>query len=222
MSGFGYKELSSYYINDIKSGNNMEMGEVIKVTVYCNFEFQSFPFDEQECDLSLYDEINDMKFTILEEKYLLHYRGNLTHYDGKEWTILPYQHGIPYVIKMKSLGPANLTFDGIYEPQSILTIRFSLKRNSFGLLIGSFYLPTGLFAFLSMGSYIIDPEIVSTQYILHNHISNLKSKHSLIRGVLMQSCSAGAKKFTNYIFCHPQFSGVIQNIENCCGIRAKF
>ena len=34
--------------------------------------------------------------------------------------------------------------------------------------------------------------------------------------------SAGAKKFTNYVFCHPQFSGVIQNIENCCAIRAKF
>ena len=144
MSGFGYKELSSYYINDINSGNNMEMGEVIKVTVYCNFDFQTFPFDEQECDLSLYDEINA-----------------LTHYDGKEWTTLPYQHGIPYMIRMKSMGTANLTFDGVYEPQSILTIRFSLKRNSFGLLIGSFYLPTGLFAFLSIGSYIIDPEIVS-------------------------------------------------------------
>ena len=54
MSGFGYKELSSYYINDINSGNNMEMGEVIKVTVYCNFDFQTFPFDEQECDFCLY------------------------------------------------------------------------------------------------------------------------------------------------------------------------
>ena len=47
-------------------------------------------------------------------------------------------------------------------------------------------------------------------------------RHSLIRGVLIQSCIAGAKKFTNYVFCHPQFSGVIQNIENCCAIRAKF
>ena len=46
--------------------------------------------------------------------------------------------------------------------------------------------------------------------------------HSLIRGVLIQSCSAGAKNFTNYVFCHPQFSGAIQNIENCCPIRAKF
>ena len=43
----------------------------------------------------------------------------------------------------------------------------------------------------------------------------------MIRGVLIQSCLTGAKNFTNYVFCHPQFSGVIQNIENCCAIRAK-
>ena len=39
-------------------------------------------------------------------------------------------------------------------------------------------------------------------------------RHSLIRGFFIQSCSAGAKNFTNYLFCHPQFSGIIQNIEN--------
>ena len=50
----------------------------------------------------------------------------------------------------------------------------------------------------------------------------ISSFHSLIRGVLIQSCSAGAKNFTNYVFCHPQFSGVIQNIENHCAIKAKF
>ena len=46
--------------------------------------------------------------------------------------------------------------------------------------------------------------------------------HSLIKGVLIQSCPAGAKNFINYVFCHPQFSGVIQNIENHCSIKAKF
>ena len=45
---------------------------------------------------------------------------------------------------------------------------------------------------------------------------------SLIRGVLIQSCSARAKKFTNYVFCHPQFSGVIQIIENHCAIKEFF
>ena len=40
--------------------------------------------------------------------------------------------------------------------------------------------------------------------------------HRVIIGFLIQSCSPGANNFTNYVFCHPQFSGVIQNIENCC------
>ena len=49
-----------------------------------------------------------------------------------------------------------------------------------------------------------------------------KVLHSLIRGVLIQSCSAGAKNSTNYVFCHPQFSGVIQNIENRVAILTLF
>ena len=47
--------------------------------------------------------------------------------------------------------------------------------------------------------------------------------HSLIRGVLIQSCPAGAKNFTNYVFCHSsQFTGIIQNIENHCAILTLF
>ena len=39
-----------------------------------------------------------------------------------------------------------------------------------------------------------------------------QGNHSLIRGFLTQSCSAGAKNFTKWVFYHVQFSGVIQNI----------
>ena len=45
--------------------------------------------------------------------------------------------------------------------------------------------------------------------------------HSLIRGVLIQSCSAEAKNFTNYVFCHVQFNSPGQNSKNHCGIKAK-
>ena len=53
-------------------------------------------------------------------------------------------------------------------------------------------------------------------------VDNSKIVHSLIRGVIMQCCYAGDKNFTNYVFCYPQFSGVIQNIENCCAIKQNF
>ena len=46
--------------------------------------------------------------------------------------------------------------------------------------------------------------------------------HSLIRGVLRQSCSTGAKNFTKCVFYHVQFSGVIQNIAYHRAIKTKF
>ena len=41
--------------------------------------------------------------------------------------------------------------------------------------------------------------------------------YSLIRGALIQSCYLPELKithFTNFVCCHPQFSSIIQNIEN--------
>ena len=48
------------------------------------------------------------------------------------------------------------------------------------------------------------------------------TNHSLIRGVLIQSCSSGAKNFTKCVFYHVQFSGVIQNIAYHRAIKTKF
>ena len=64
--------------------------------------------------------------------------------------------------------------------------------------------------------------LISAFKLMSTNPEILRSDHRLIRGVLIQNCSAGAKTFTNYVFCHVQFSGVIQNIENRCAIRAKF
>ena len=51
---------------------------------------------------------------------------------------------------------------------------------------------------------------------------NTGIRHSLIRGVLIQSCSAGAKIFTNYVFCHVQFNSPGQSSKNYCANKAKF
>ena len=63
---------------------------------------------------------------------------------------------------------------------------------------------------VALGSMIAGHLLVSANQV--------QKSHSLIRWFLIQSCSAGAKKFTNYLFCYPQFSSVIQNIENRCAI----
>ena len=46
--------------------------------------------------------------------------------------------------------------------------------------------------------------------------------HSMIRGILTQSCSTGAKNFSKCVFYHVQVSGVIQNIADHRAIKTKF
>ena len=163
VAGIGYDKLNQYYIyND--DNLNLEMHEAIRITVYCDFDFSSFPFDDQECDLSLYDPVTDLTRIIINETK--HLCNNGICKQGNEWLMLQYQHKIPYSIRMKNIGSRDHTFgdSDIYGESwsvSVSSIRFSLQRNSLDLLIGGFYLPTGIFAILSMGSYIINPEMVS-------------------------------------------------------------
>ena len=148
------------------------MNELIKITVYCNFNYEYFPFDNQECDLSMYDPINDATYVILNEIYSLCYKGMCKTFEEDEWLSLPQQHGLPYTFRLKNMGSNNSSLgndDNYYNfPWSVSTIRVFLHRNSLGLLIGSFYLPTGMFGFLSIGSYIINPDMVNSQSKKHN------------------------------------------------------
>ena len=155
MRGFGYKEHREYYLNP---GNQSAtplilMNEFLEVTVHCKYELTSFPFDYQECDFSLWDQRSDVEILILNEMKVLAYKSKLNV------TNLPQQYGLPYKISMKSVGVGNVTWNS-YE-YSTSTLRFSMQRNSIDLLLGSFYIPTGLFGFLSMASYIMNPDTVN-------------------------------------------------------------
>ena len=177
LAGFGYEKLNQYFIYDSNftgDNNNLEMDEILKVTVYCDFDFQSFPFDDQECDFSLYDPVNDASWVVFDEIHYMCYKNKhcFNEDEDRRWMNLPDQHSIPYQIRMRGMPTLNWTMtNSSYsnDPYSYSTVRFSFQRNSFELLIGSFYIPTGLFALLSTGSFIINPETVSA-YTTYNNI----------------------------------------------------
>ena len=56
-------------------------------------------------------------------------------------------------------------------------IRIHLKRDRLGLLLGSFYIPTGIFAVLAMASYVINPDAVSHFNIIHYYMDSFLSKN---------------------------------------------
>ena len=98
---------------------------------------------------------------------------------------------------------------------SIFNLAILTEVTRYSLIKGGF-----LFLHFEPSASLCSELLSSMNYSKKMEKTELKFKED--RGVLIQSCSARAKNFTNYVFCHPQFSGVIQNIENCCAIRAKF
>ena len=175
---------------------NLEMGEMMKVTVYCDFDFSSFPFDQQECNISL-RERHLTSDIIFNENITLFCKGQMCKKPENGSIKLPDQHEISYKINMKLMGVKNISFYGDTKSYySYSTIKFSLERNTFGLLIGSFYLPTGLFGFLSLGSYIINPDIV--RYELEILPSNYQIR--LYNWYILLTGSRKTRTFDNTVF----------------------
>ena len=57
-----------------------------------------------------------------------------------------------------NINPTTVIKDGRISSAGIM---IHLKRDGLGLLMGSFYAPTGIFAILAMTSYVINPDAVS-------------------------------------------------------------
>ena len=49
QSNYGARKTKYYWIGH---PHQFEYREILKVTPYCNFKFEDFPFDEHECDLN--------------------------------------------------------------------------------------------------------------------------------------------------------------------------
>ena len=64
----------------------------------------------------------------------------------------------PFQFNLESLPAFEKTYDDVYSYTGML---LKIKRTSLGQLLSGFYYPTGAFAFLSMISYLINPDVVS-------------------------------------------------------------
>ena len=61
-----------------------------------------------------------------------------------------------FIIRI-SINPISVIKDGRLSCAGIM---IHLKRDGLGLLLGSFYIPTGIFAALAMTSYVVNPDAV--------------------------------------------------------------
>ena len=142
----------------ISSKYNRVNKEIFQLAFSCNFDFAEFPFDTQECPL----EYGDGKFT----QFAMRFNrtgavfGNQTTGSGDDPIIL---NNLPFPFEFQLVSLPTFEFmDRNMIPYSYTGIVLKTRRKSPGqLLIGYFY-PTAAFALLSMISFLIKPDVVSS------------------------------------------------------------
>ena len=151
--GLGYVDSREYTAYD---KHTFYMGEEVEITFACNFDFQNFPFDDHTCDLTYYDKLADVSKIILNSTDYVDYWGNSIESSQNKSRLNITNTTTPYIISVE-INPNQTVFKSV----SGAGIKINIQRGSIGLLLGSFYVPTGIFAILSMTSYVINPDIVS-------------------------------------------------------------
>ena len=146
--GFGYKQYSFFQYN--KNYNAFLKSEQLVMKIPCSFNFHAYPFDKHQCNLSMYELRYQEAVNITITKL----------YDGGEIvnptvrnTIMLNSLQLPFEV-LASIGSSE-------NYPHIGMISLTIEKHSVELLMGPFYIPTGIFAALSVGSYIISPEVVS-------------------------------------------------------------
>ena len=132
--------------------------EAFQIKLSCpSFHFQSFPFDTHKCCLEYGNAMVDTSKVLLKVANIIY--GDVK---TKEGSINVKDLTFPFDMKIES-QPAFIRVNKLIgRNHSYTGMCFKMRRNSYGQLFGGFYIPTLSFAVLSLVSYLIQPDIVST------------------------------------------------------------
>lgn len=136
----------------------LEFTRSARVTVTCDFDFSSYPFDSHTCDVIMGDADYGLK-QLLYNKAVVYHRG--TGSDKQEWIHLD-KMSKGFQIKVTALDPLirSEKSTGNEEQFSYTGLRLKLARSSWTLAT-SYYGPTVIFVILSWLSFVIPTEQVA-------------------------------------------------------------
>ena len=148
---------------------------MIKLTVYCSFNFESFPFDSHQCDTTFFA-IDNLFDTLQIESPEVGFESKLVKY-GQGLIQLP-QSRLPFDIFLESLETFVLSINGFNHSSAGMRLHF--VRNDFGQIFGGYYVPTKIFVLLSQTSYSIDIDLVINTYFQLIFVQNKNKVQNIL------------------------------------------
>ena len=147
---------------------NRLAGELFQLTFSCHFDFSEFPFDYHECPIEYGDNVfsqAQMRFNITQAVF-----GNVSTKSGGDSIILD---GLPFPFEFRLMILPAFELRNIYNvTYSYTGIVLKMRRKSPGQLLCGYFYPTTAFALLSMISFLIKPDIVSS-FLFEHEFSKL-------------------------------------------------
>jgi len=137
---------------------------MLKIEFNCEMNLEDFPFDTHECDFDFAESENEAGTEITMLPITVMHKNKVSK--NLESTITITNSHLPYGIE---ITPKE-SFETINIDIAICTTGVTMKftRKSLGLLLGGFYGPTAAFSILSMISFFISPDAVSSYVIQIN------------------------------------------------------
>ena len=133
----------------------LEYQERLKITVYCSFHFENYPFDFHKCELNLGSSSLSTSLVRLLPVKISHQKMT-TSFGGK--SILSTNSPEPFDIHLIGNKPFEKLENGYNF--SLAGMEMHFYRNDLSSIICQFFVPTATFAIFSLVSYFIEPNMV--------------------------------------------------------------
>ena len=166
--------------------NEIQYSEEIQITFTCPMSFSEYPFDVHQCDFTLGDyeyETDEVEFDWTTVWYVDEMDKTLI-LDKAKKVLYINDTTTPFNFEIGLIKPFPRRY--LDEQYSYSGFRIKLERKSIGVLQSSYFIPTGVFAVVSMVSFLIHPEsvpgrmgmIVTLLLISSNVYSNVQAPSS--------------------------------------------
>lgn len=152
---FGGEITNSFWYNH--PNKLLDYKEVLYITLSCNMNFEMFPYDSHTCFFHMRAWNGDFKKVKLEKPIL--YAENIKE-DSMQNQVCMISTKLNFDVCIKA-EDSFVSMSQVWG-LSLAHLRIILHRNkgSFNKVVIGFYIPTGIFAFLSLISFAIDPDMV--------------------------------------------------------------
>ena len=153
ISTFGKTQTFDFWLKPQE--NKMWYIEALEITFACELDFSEFPFDEHNCSFVMGDIENGIDWMMFNNSKF-EYNGMIVEDYTSSFEML--DSTTPYRFKLSKLKD----FTKIRAPNTFhfIGIQVDMKRKGLGTLLNTFYVPTAMFAIISMISFTVEPSCV--------------------------------------------------------------